>query len=436
MTAPLAHLDERLQRQTAQLGPDFTGGLDGTSFAAPQVAGACALLFEQFGTEPVFGPVATWADLRQAILQATTRPQGLPSPEGAGWDPAAGHGVLDLDRLFTPPVPEVDLWIPKSKADIGTEPFVAARFTDSPALSLEDAEGTRLSPERVAAGEAMPTRLRVQVANRGKQPARDATVTVWWAPLGALHPLPDPQAGGGAWRAEEIGQPGDEPGNRQTIVMVEPGTTAEVVFDWAPPLDQEGRIHPHVLVATVGNQDDPFDPTDTACAQNNVAALCIAAAADGAASFTILGSDDTDGVILWCDNPDGRLRVEGLPVTALPWRDAAMFQRSGRRSRPLHGAPDAAEDCVLDLSARLEGEQAAAIPGITDALGAESLILRDGRVTIEAGARLMLPRLRIAAGAALYLRVSARDGGAIHMMHLSGGRRVGGGTVKVKGTQC
>src|SRR5262249_24091048 len=145
---------------------------------------------------------------------------------------------------------------------------------------------------------------------------------------------------------------------------------------------------------------------DTVCAQNNAAMLCIAAVRAGMpAEFQILGSDDTDGLMLWCDDPNSRLRVDGLPVTVLPWRDAAMFQDSGRRVRPLYGSVDATEDMALRLSRQFEGPEAVA--EITDVLGAEKLALQDGRVTIHGRVRLTLPRLRIAHGTPLVLRVVA-----------------------------
>ena len=398
----------------------------GTSFAAPQVAGACALLFEHFG------PAATWADIRQSILRATVRKPEMPEPDLAGWDGACGYGLLDVAALLAPSAPVgADLWLPKTPGDTGTEPFVAWTFWDSPALVLEDSAGQSLDPAAVASGEATPARLRVRVANRGATSARDVIVAAWWAPLGAAHPLPRPEVGGGAWQATGIGSE-RRAGNLQRVEEVAPGEFVEQAFDWVPPRDPEGRVLPHLLLATAGAEGDPYDPKDTVCAQNNAAMLGIAAARGGAPmELQILGSEDTDGLILWCDNPNARFRVENIPVTALPWRDAAMFQTSKRRDRPLYGAPNASGDMAVRLSAQLEGPEAVA--EITDVLGAERLALQGGRVTIDAHTRLTLPRLRIANGTPLVIRVVVLDdgGGAFHMLHLSGGRRVGGGTVQI-----
>src|SRR5262249_10245655 len=148
------------------------------------------------------------------------------------------------------------------------------------------------------------------------------------------------------------------------------------------------------------------------------------------ARFNILGSDDTDGLILWQDDPNAKLRINNLPVTALPWRNAEMFQASGQRSRPLYGCAKAGSDMAIQQAKILEDPKE--IAEITDVLGADRLVLRDGKVTIDGGRRLTLPRLRIVEGASLILEVAALTDArhAIHLLHLSGGRRVGGGTIR------
>jgi subtilisin family serine protease len=435
--APMARPAERLARRSVPANTGlYARGFRGTSYAAPQVAGACALLLERYGSEPIFGPVATWADLRQAVLQTAARPAewSWPAGDAHGWDAAHGHGLLNLDRMLDPPPPTgADLWIPKAAADTGTEPFVASCFWNSPALLLEDAAGRALDVGMVAAGRQVPVRVRVRVSNRGAAPARHATVALWWAPLGGMHPLPGPE-GGGAWRADGIGKAAGAGANRREIAEVAAGDQADVLFPWTPPRVPGGNVLAHCLLAAVDAADDPFDATDALCAQNNAAALCVAAAVDAVLpTFRILGSDDVDGLVLWRDRPEGRLLIEDLPVTALPWRDGAMFLEAGRPDRPLHGAADAYTDPAAAAERLVDLEGKKAVTAVTDVLDAEFLGLRGGRITIRAGPRLVLPRLRIALGAPLDLRVSAPDGaagGATHLMHLSGGRRVGGGTVR------
>jgi len=429
ITAPLGVPKNRLQH-IAQQGRTYkTFAEGGTSYAAPQVAGACALLFEHFG------PAATWADIRQAILQAT-----VPTTSAMGrsdddrWDNACGYGMLnhDLTTMLSPPIPSVpDVWLPKAPGDTGREPFVAWTFWDSPALTLEDSAGNQLDPAGGAAGHATPSKVRIRVGNRGASSARDVALSAWWAPLGATHPLPNPGGKRGAWMTTGFAVNG-QTGNLQRIVEIQPESFVDFVFDWMPPRSDDGAFVPHILLATADTASDPYNPRDTLCAQNNAGALCVAVADNQmSARFHILGSDDTDGVIIWQDDPNARLRIENLPVTALPWRNAEMFQAAGQRSRPLYGSAKAGSDMALRLPATAL-EDPKAIAEITDVIGADGLVLRDGNVTIDGGQRLTLPRLRIFEDASLILKVAALTGARrdIHLLHLSGGRRVGGGTVR------
>lgn len=427
ITAPRGVPHARLQHipQHSMTYQTFCPG--GTSYAAPQVAGACALLFE------LFGPAATWADIRQGILQATAPGAAMGLSDHNGWNSACGFGRFGLTAMLSPSIPSVpDVWLPKAPGDTGREPFVAWTFWDSPALTLQDSAGNQLDPAAVAAGQATPTKLRVRLANRGPSSSSDVIVTTWWAPLGAMHPLPQPGVQRGAWMATGFAVNG-QTSNLQRVAEISPDTEFDLVFDWMPPQNNDASGVPHILLAAAHCESDPYDPNDTLCAQNNVCALCVAVADDQmSARFNILGSDDTDGLIIWQDHPDARLRIENLPITALPWRDAEMFQASGQRSRPLFGFSNAASDMAIELSATLEHPKA--IEQITDVLGADRLVLEGGLATIEGGQRLTLPRLRIAEGAPLTIIVAAvtQARGAIHLLHLSGGRRVGGSTVRFR----
>jgi hypothetical protein len=426
MTGPIGEPVSRFRHQQSckyeELFPS-----SGTSYAAPQVAGACALLFERYGK------AATWADIRHAILQATVRKPSMPVlGEGETWDNACGYGLLCIDTLLAPPDPAgADLLVSKSVNDTGAEPYVAETFWNSPSIQLEDAGGQALDPRLVAIGRAKPSHLRVQVRNRGRSLANSALVRVWWAPVGAVHPLPHPIDGGGAWERTGFGVTG-QTGNSLLLPAIAPGGTTEVVFDWVPPQGPDGHTIGHVLLAAVDAEEDQYDHAYTVCEQNNAALLSVAAVTDGGgAEVTILGSEDTDGLILWRDGPNGCFQVEGLPVTALPWRDATLFEQAKRSDRPLCGAADEEGDVAIAHSAALS--EARVISVITDISGADHLELENGRVTINATGRLVIPRLRIRPGHCLVVRfrLPLGGGGPLHVLHLSGGRRVGGGTVHV-----
>ena len=179
----------------------------------------------------------------------------------------------------------------------------------------------------------------------------------------------------------------------------------------------------------MGSDEDPFDPHHTLCSQNNAAALSVAAcSSDKPTIFRIIGSDDVDGLIVTGDQAD-RIRISDLPVTALPWRDGEMFVKAGRSDRPLFGSDDASSDIALGQTATIDG--ADAIAALTDVLGADHLELAGGLVTIEGRRRLTLPRLRIAQAATLPVNVTYIGRGRVNVLHLSGGRRVGGGSATV-----
>jgi len=69
------------------VGGGLTGGVDGTSFAAPWVSGLAALVRQRF-------PELTAAQVTDRILATARRPAG-------GRDPALGHGVVDPVAALT-----------------------------------------------------------------------------------------------------------------------------------------------------------------------------------------------------------------------------------------------------------------------------------------------------------------------------------------------
>ncbi|MGE3287529.1 MAG: type VII secretion-associated serine protease mycosin [Pseudonocardia sp.] len=103
------------------VGGGLRGGLDGTSFAAPWVAGLVALVRERF-------PDLTAAEAVDRVLATARRPAG-------GRDPLVGHGVVDpLAALTAVPVrlrPDAVAG-PRSAVLAGTEPVAAPAEPDPP----------------------------------------------------------------------------------------------------------------------------------------------------------------------------------------------------------------------------------------------------------------------------------------------------------------
>ena len=434
----------------------------GTSFAVPQVAGLAALLFQQW-------PHATWADIRQAIVEAVVRPEDwaasvpvgahippierLPStprmdygeepPEPGlrafAWDRALGHGRIDVGRTLAPPPPRVDLWLRKAHEDNGREPFVAETLWAAPGIAV-----------------AGSNRVQVELGERGRRTAQgQARLYLFHAALGATHPLPrlDGTTAAGCLWAPLLVDADDRP----DFVPASPGSRLDVATRGDIDL-QDGN--PRLIAAVVDHDQDRYEPEATLGMRNNIAVLSAASAAlrNGVLTpvpeFTIVGSNDVDSIMIWMEDLAGTLRIGGLPITALPWRTARLFIEDDRLRawrRPYLGqSGDGADDPANRLARKADlprGSQIAdLIRALTDVEWATDLELHradDGpflRVSLSSTiGRLWIPRLRVAQGCPLSgLRVWLEEaahlgarGGRIHLVHFSGGRRVGGGSVRI-----
>ena len=248
----------------------------GTSYAAPQVAGACVMLFQRFGI------TATWADIRQAILQATVRTPGMPPPEPDGWDSACGYGLLDLNLLLAPPAPvTADLWLPKVSGDTGTEPFVAETFWESLGADFGGRARARIGPcggrsrrrdAGASSGEGGQSRRASCTGYRGGRLVGTARSHASAAAPGTRAAAPGGSSGFGV---------NARAGNLQRVTEIAPGAVDRAGVRLGAAARREDRVLPHLLLAAVDAEGDPYDPVDTLCAQNNAAALSVAAAERG-----------------------------------------------------------------------------------------------------------------------------------------------------------
>lgn len=441
----------------------YSATIGGTSFSAPQVAGLAALLLEKW-------PDATWADIRQAMVEAALRPEhwlasgtgAVVEPAGSppavldgsrdgpnppseaglrafGWDRALGYGRIDVTRTLAPPAPQRDVFLRKAADDDGREPHVAATLWQAPDIEVTAAH-------RVSVATFQRGRLRVEGAAR---------LYLFHAPFGATHPLPciGPDASPGSlWLPLLLAADGGA-----GFVPVAAGDVAGIETRHDVDL-LDGT--PRLIAAVLDHDQDRYEPAATLGMRNNVAVLgvCRATARDGTIagmpSVTIVGSDDVDSLSIWTENLRGTLTVSGLPVTALPWRTSRLFLEDDRlRSwkRPYFGQRDAAARdpanwLAQEPDASPASDPARAIATLTGVTGASRLVLHplDGngvrRVDmVAAGSRLWMPRVRLARGQPLALNLGVADAGLVdagragwvHVVHFSGGRRVGGGSVHV-----
>jgi subtilisin family serine protease len=397
--------------------PVASGG--GTSFAAPQVAGAASLYCERIHAATGLAPAA--ADIRQVLCETARRdgfvlPAGAPGPDASGWDPAAGHGALDIAAMAAAPstTTGADLWLQRNAGDTGEEPLVAEDLCASPAITLADAKGRPVIDLAAAEG---PLAVTVRYGNRGDAPARDARLLLWAAPP-VLAATPPTRGKPGLFTL--IGE--------ATAGEVAPGARAETTIAWPRP----DPATPHLLV-TLDSPDDPLSTGEPMPARNNAAILSLATARIAASGtrlrLLVTGSEEEDGLVLRA--PGARTLRLVLPVQALPLHRAALYEGPwGMRERPFAGTADEALDPALRIRDAAKGE--AAVAALTGALGASAFTLAHGIATLEGRDGLVLPRLRLAAGASLALALTAGVGAErLTGLMLSGGRRVAACSVRM-----
>lgn len=424
----------RSRNQTLAVpGPDYIS-MSGTSMSAPLVAGTLALLFE------CRGAMLGWPDLLQVVQEqaSTSMPAGVP----AAPNDIFGYGWMQAANLCTAPDTQVDVWVRDDVGDTGTEPSSFPIICFCPDVELLDAAGAPIPNPVHDPTVRFTTRIRVTARNRGTGTARNVDVFLHWADPGTGIPFP------AEWRAAGI-YAGPAPGfaeetNRIVIPQIPAGGAVTVEFAWAPPAPGSGSYggSHFCLLVRLEHPDDPsqigFGGWSVIAARNNIGLRNVdvqpnARAGDAESGFTVHGTDDDDTLIVDSELAGGGVRID-LPVRALPWRDAKLIDKHGRRREP-YGCcdePDPAEQ----LEVTLKGDEVTERTGVT---GARMLELADGiaSFTLE-DRRLLIPLLRVVRGAKMPARVRIDDIRTrgeqkyVHVHQLSGGRRVGSVTVELR----
>lgn len=405
----------------------------GTSMSAPMVAGACALLFQ------CRGPTMTWANIKQ-ILGDTSSNVGIASSPNNSF----GFGYMQLGAACSPAPMNVDVWMRDAVTDTGLQPFTGAVIWQSPDIEVLDMAGNPVLNPTYNPTTRFSNRIRVTVRNRGTQTARNTEVYLYWADPATNIPFPV------AWNSTGIFT-GPAPGfvNLGNVIVIEElsaGSQTQVEFAWSAPspgTNISGDDH-FCLLARLENESDISNvgiggwasvAESNNIALRNVHVLSVATTVVPRSDFYVVGSDDMDSMIAQPDFDDGELWLM-VPIQALPWRDLKVLEQL-KVDRPYFGAYGA-QDVLETFKLVLKGDD---ISVKTDIKGADILDLKNGIASIRLKngkqPQLHIPYLRLLKGARL--PVSIRIVGvrnqdkpkAIHVGQLSGGRRIGGVTIKL-----
>jgi len=259
MTAPIPrNMNSPLAGQPLTLG-----GLGGTSFSSPFVAGACAQLFQCRGAG------ATWADLKQ-ILADTAGTVGLAIPSNA-----FGFGFLQLGAACAAPATDVDVWLRDDVGDTGVEPFTGSYNWGCPDIGILDAAGNPVANPTYNPAARFNNIIRVTVRNRGTQMARNVEVYLYWGDPGTNIPFP------AEWRSTGIYTGGagfPNLGNLIVVPQLNAGASISVDFAWAPPAPGSS-LHGDSHFCLLARLEEASDPSNL-----------------GAGGFTVISASNNIGL--------------------------------------------------------------------------------------------------------------------------------------------
>ncbi len=234
----------------------------GTSSATPAVAGVAALILE---AEPGLSPEEVKDRLRASCRDVVEGASANADKTGRGPDAATGAGLVDALVAVHP----VDLWVKDSPSDNGTVPDTYPAAWTSPDIWIrrEDDHGLDAG-HGPTPGEA--NWVYVRVRNRGRAPARDVTVRLFWTGPELHVPWP------AGWRTDGLKVDGVS-GNARAIPEIPAGGEAVTeAFEWWPPAASDlglpaGDSAAPGLLARVECPDDPVAREGDVPGDNNLA---------------------------------------------------------------------------------------------------------------------------------------------------------------------
>ena len=408
---------------------------EGTSVAAPIVAGAVALLFE------CRGGGLTSGDVKQLLTDFAAPNVTVPHN-------AFGLGSLCMEGICAAPVPDVDTWIKDATDDDGVEPYTGAVAWLSPDIVVLDAAGNPVPNPTHDPANLWNNLVDVTVRNRGSRMARNLEVFLYSADPATNLPFPAEWKSQGFYTAilDGAGQPVFvQQGNTIVVQQLRAGAEVTVRFAWAPPTpgtNIRGDDH-FCLIARVEQGSDPSNVNaggwPVIRGSNNIALrnLHVIDASSGSASSGCyaIGSLDHDTLEVFSQDLEGDLELV-LPTQALPWRELALLEKlPGPRLR--YGAPGGL-DATANIRRVLESD---AVPRILDVSGAAHARVEGAATRLSArlgGPPLYLSDVRIQPGVKMPVRLWLRglrlgaDAPRLHVAQRSGGKIIGGVSVELR----